>query len=177
VSAMVRLLLVVTVVSFVPLNTYIVQKMLSPALGSLVKTLGTIPHEPDADHTTFKAAAIDFSSNLQRLSLADTIIDREMQRFAPIAEGVVKTLDMAASRGFTIEEFAREQLRAELGEKESLAVILVPKAIEKIGELRLETPTLQRSHTTRAPNTHPAWIPTERRARGSSRLSRKSESD
>jgi hypothetical protein len=102
------------------------------------RPLGTTPHEPDADPKTVDAATMDFFSDLQRLSSADTIINREMRRFAPIAEGVVQMQGMAAARGFTIQEFAREELRVALGEKEGLPDILVPKGIEEISELRPE---------------------------------------
>jgi hypothetical protein len=136
-------------------RAHIVQKMMSPAMGSLMKALGalpsqgsaptlekqplgTAPHAPDADHERFEAAARDFLSELERLSSVNTIIDREMEQFAPIAEGVAQMVDMAAARGFTIKEFGREVLRDALGEKETVANIFVPKAIEEISEVRLE---------------------------------------
>lgn len=78
-------------------RAHLVQKMLSPAVGSLVKTLGTVPS--------------DVFKELQSLPAANTMIDREMKRFAPLAEGVAQIMDIAAARGITIDQFARKQLK------------------------------------------------------------------
>jgi HJR/Mrr/RecB family endonuclease len=104
----------------------ITQKMVTPITGAMVAALQGAP------------APMSALGAIQRFATVNTVVDREIRRFFPIAEGVVGIQDMARARGVTLDELARQALSEASADDQGGFDILVPKPIEEIDQLRPE---------------------------------------